>query len=80
VHHSPGNEQRASGNPQKPLQPPSVEADDNLIVNGDDRHGQPPRSRNQLFTGCRVVRDVLRRELDAVRRKELFRRVTRLSG
>jgi hypothetical protein len=62
------------------LQPPSVEADDNLIVDRDDWDGHSPGSGDQLVASRRVIRDVLRRELDAVGRKELFRRVTRLSG
>ena len=65
---------------QKPLQPASIEADDNLVVDRDHRHGHPSGSRNQLFAGGGVVGDVLRGERDAMRRKELFRRVTRLSG
>jgi hypothetical protein len=48
------------------LQPPAVEADDNLVVYRDDRDGRPPGLRDQLLAGCRVVGDVLRRELDAM--------------
>jgi hypothetical protein len=62
------------------LQSSSIEADDDLVVYRDDRHGHSPRSRYQFFPRRCVVCDVLRRELDAMGRKELFRRVTGLSG
>src|SRR5713101_1585479 len=55
-------------------------ADYNLVVYRDDRDGHPPGPRDQLCAGHRIVRDVLRRKINAVGRKKLFRRVTRLSG
>jgi hypothetical protein len=79
VRHSQGSEQRASANPQKPLQPPPVEADDHLVVYGDDRDGHAASASEQLLTSRRILRDVLGREGDAVRRKEFFRRVAGLS-
>ncbi len=58
----------------------AVEAHDNVVTDGDDRNRHPAGLRDQLVAGGRVLRDVLRRELDPARRKKLFRRVTRLSG
>jgi hypothetical protein len=80
VRHSQGSGFPASANPQEPLQTPAVEADDNVVVDRDDRDGHPPCSRDQLLASRRVIRDVLRRKVDAMGRKKLFRRVTRLSG
>jgi len=62
------------------LQPPTVEADDNLVVYRDDRDGHPPCPRDQLLAGRRIIRNVLGREVETMGRKKLFRRVTRLSG
>jgi len=67
-------------NPQEPLQPPAVEADDNLVVYRDDRDGHAPGSRDQLVARFRILLNVLGREVEAMGRKKLFRRVTGLSG
>ena len=67
-------------NPQEPLQLAPVEPDHNLVVHRDDGHGHAPGSGHQLLAGLSILCDVLGRELDAMGRKKLFRRVTRLSG
>ena len=66
--------------PQKPLQPPPVEADNNLVIYHDDRYRHPPRAGDQLAARRPVLGDILRHELHTVRRKELFRRMAGLSG
>ena len=66
-------------NPQQTLQPAAIETDDDLIVDGDDRNSHPSCAGDQLLASLRIVGDVLGCELDAVRRKKLFRRVTGLS-
>jgi hypothetical protein len=65
---------------QEPLQLSAVEPDNDLVVYHDDGHGHAPGSGDQFLAGLRVLCDVLGRELNAVGRKKLFRRVTRLSG
>jgi hypothetical protein len=77
--HNPGSAPPASVDSQHPPQPASVEADDDLIVDRDDRDRHPACSRDQLVASLGVLRDVLCREGDAVGRKKLLRRVTRLS-
>jgi len=67
-------------NSQKTLQPSPVEPDDNLVVHRDDGHGHAPGSGHQFLACLYVLCDVPGRELDAVGRKKLFRRVARLSG
>ena len=64
----------------EPLETATVEADYYLIVNDDHRDGHPPGARDQLVARCRILCDVLGSEVEAMRRKELFRRVTGLSG
>jgi hypothetical protein len=61
---------------QEPLEATPVEAHDDLVIHRDHWYGHPSRLSDQLFAGCRILRDVLRREVDTARRKKLFRRVT----
>lgn len=79
-HHSRDSLRWPRSEPQQPLQPASVEARDNLAVHDDDGHRHPPRPRHEFLARHVVLNHVLRGERHPVRRKELFRRVTRLSG
>ena len=78
--HNRDTELRALSWPEEPLETAPVETYDHLAVHRDHRNGHPAGLGGQLVASSRILRHILRREDNPARRKELFRRVTGLSG
>ena len=66
--------------PEQALQPAPVEADDDVVIDDDHRHGHPTCPCDEFCASRFVFRNVFRHERDSLLRKKLFRGVAGRSG
>src|SRR3989442_6843330 len=78
--HRTTNRRHRVSHPEQALKPPTVESHHDLLPYDDHGHRHPAGLRDQLLSCRGILSDVLGGELYPVRRKKLFRRMTRLSG